>query len=76
MGLAKVLEALNPYFWYFIESPKAKVCLKDRSKVTAILNTGAKINVMIKNLIEDANLAMRQELKQELVSNTGHSCSF
>ena len=57
-------------------SPKAIVCLKDGSKVTALLDTGAEINVMTRELMEDANLAMRQEPKLELVSHTGHSRPF
>ena len=57
-------------------SPKAKVHLEDGSKVTAFFDTGAEINVITRELMEDANLAMRQGPKLELVSHTGHSRSF
>lgn len=42
-----------------MRSFKGKVHFKDGSKVTALLNTDAKINIIIKKLIEDPNLAMR-----------------
>lgn len=54
-------------------SPKAKVRLEDSPKVLALLDTGAEINVMTKEVMEDAGLAMRQGLRLELVSHTGHS---
>ena len=57
-------------------SLKAKVRLKDGSKVTALLDTGAKINMMTRKVIKDANLAMRRGSKLELASHTGHSRSF
>lgn len=57
-------------------SPKAKVRLEDGSKVTALLDTSAEINVMTRELIEDANLAIRQGPKLELVLHMGHSCPF
>ena len=45
-------------------------------KVTALLDTGSKINVIIRELTKEANLAMRKVLKLELVSHTGHSWLF
>lgn len=57
-------------------SPKAEVCLEDSSKVTALLDIGAEINVIIKELIEDVNLAIKQGSKLELVFYTGYSHSF
>lgn len=59
-----------------MELLKAKVCLEDNSKVTIYLNTDARINVMIRKLIEDANLTMTQGLKLDLVSHTDDSQSF
>lgn len=55
---------------------KAKVCLKDGSKVIALLDTGAEINVMIRKLIKNTNLAMRQGLRLELVSYLEHNHLF
>lgn len=57
-------------------SPKAKVRLEDGSKITALLDTGAKINVMTREIMEEAGLAMRPGPKLELVSHTGHSRPF
>ena len=57
-------------------SPKAKIRLKDGSKITAFLNTGVEINVMTRKVIEDTGLAMRRGPKLELVSYTSHSRSF
>ena len=48
----------------------------DSSKVTALLDTVAEINVMTRELMEDANLAMRLGPKLELVSHTGHGRRF
>lgn len=59
-----------------MRSPKAKIYLEDSSKVTALLNTGAKINIMTRELMEDANLAIRQGSKLELISHIGYSCFF
>lgn len=56
--------------------PKAKVRLEDGFKVTAFLDTGAEINVMTGEVMEDIGLAMQCSLKLELVSHTGHSHLF
>ncbi len=50
--------------------------MEDGSKVTARLDTGAEINVMTRELMEDANLAMRQGPKLDFVSHTGHIRPF
>ena len=70
------LEARKPRSWYSMRSPKAKVKLEDGSKVTTLLDTGAEINVITKEVMEDAGLAMRRGPKLELVSHTGHSRPF
>lgn len=57
-------------------SPKAKVRLEDGSKITALLDTGAEINVMTREVMEDAGLAMRQGPKLVLISHIGHSRPF
>ena len=57
-------------------SLKAKVRLEDGSKITALLDTGAEIHLMIREIMEDTELAKRQGPKLELVSHTGHSQSF
>ncbi len=73
LSSAEVLEATSPYSWYSMGSPKAKVRLEDGSKVTALLDTGRGINVMTRELMEDANLAMRRGPKLNLVSHTGYT---
>lgn len=40
-------------------SPKTKVRLEDGPKVLALLDTGAKIDLMTREIIKDAGLAMR-----------------
>ncbi len=76
LGLAEILEAPTPYFWYTMGLLKAKICLEDNFKVTALLNTSAEINVMTKKLMEDFNLAMKRGPKLELVSYIGHNRPF
>ena len=70
------VDARNSHSWYSMGSPKARVRLEDGSKVTALLDTGAEINVMTREVMEDAGLAMRRGPKLELVSHTGHSRPF
>lgn len=59
-----------------MRSLKTKIRLEDSSKITALLDTGAEINVITSKFIKDVNLAMRQGLKLELVFHTGHSHPF
>lgn len=59
-----------------MRSPNVKIRLEDSSKVTVLLNTGAEMNVMTRELIEDANLAIRRGLKLELVLHTSHRYPF
>lgn len=76
LGSVEVCETKKPSSWYSMGSPKAKVRLEDGSKITALLDTGAEINVMTREIMEDTGLAMRQGPKLELVSHTGHSRPF
>lgn len=62
--------------WYSIDSRKTKIGFKNGPKVVVLLDTSAKINVMTREVIENAGLAMRNSPKLELVSHTGHSCFF
>lgn len=57
-------------------SPRIKVRLEDGSKVTALLDIRAKINIKTREMIEDVGLAMRKDPKLELVSYTDHSWLF
>lgn len=56
--------------------PNTRVRLEDGPKVFALLDTGAEINVMTKEVMEDAGVAMRRGPRLELVSHTGHSRPF
>ena len=76
LGSAPALEAPISYSWYSLGSPKAKICLEDDFKIIAPLDTGAEINIIIKKLMKEANLAMRKRPKLELVSHTGQSQLF
>ena len=62
--------------WNSMGSPKIKGRLKDRPKVTTVLDIRAEINVRTRDVMEDAGLAMRKGLKLELVSYTKHSHPF
>ena len=59
-----------------MRSAKAEVCLEDSFKIIASPNIGVEINVIIKELIKDANLVIRQRPKLELVFYTGYSRPF
>lgn len=76
LGSVEILEAVTSYFCYSMGSPKANVYLEEGFKVIALLDTGAKINIMTKKLIKETNLAMRRGSKVELVLYTGHSQPF
>lgn len=62
--------------WYSIETSKAKVRLEDGSKITALFGTKAEINIMTREVIEEAGLAIKQGPKLELFLYTGHSRPF
>lgn len=51
---------------------KAKIKLENRFKITVFLDTDAKINIMIKKIIENVGLAMQYNIKLELVSYTNN----
>lgn len=67
LGSSEASETKKPFLWYFMGFPKAKVRLEDGSKTMVLLDTGAEINLMTKEIMEDARLAMRQGPKLELV---------
>lgn len=73
---SKAVETKKPRSWYSIGSPKAKVRLEDGSKVTTLLDTGAEINVMTREVMEDKGLAIQRGPKLELVFHTSHSRLF
>lgn len=70
------VDAWNSNSWYFISSLKAKVGLENGFEFTILLDTGTKMNVMTRKIIEDADLAIRCAPKLELVSYTNYSRLF
>ena len=50
--------------------------MKDSSKIIALLDIGAEINVITRKLMEEVNLAMKKESKVELILYTGHNWRF
>lgn len=73
---SEAVEAEKPHSWYSMGSPKPKVRLEDGSKIMALLETGAEINVMTREVMEEFGLAMRHRPKLELVSHAGNSRPF
>ena len=73
---SSIVNARNSHSWYSMGSPKAKVRLEDGCKIIALLDTGAEINIMTREVMEDAGLAIRRGPKRALVSYTGHSRLF
>lgn len=55
---------------------KTKICLENSSKVTTLLDSSIEINVITRKLIEDINLAMREDPKLELVFYNNYSHFF
>lgn len=54
-------------------SPKVKVRLEDSLKIMVLLDTNTEIHMMIKEVLEDAGLAMKLRPKLELVLHMGYS---
>lgn len=52
---------------------KIRARLKDRSKIIEFLDMDIKINVINRNLMENANLAMRRRTKLKLILYISHS---
>lgn len=73
---SEAVEAEKPHSWYSMGSPNPKVRLEDGSKIMALLETGAEINVMTREVMEEVGLAMRRRPKLELVSHAGNSRPF
>lgn len=71
MGIDNTVDAKSS--WYSMGSLKTRVRLEDGSKVIVFLDTGAEINVMTREVMENAGLAMREGPRLELVSHTGYS---
>ncbi len=73
---SNAVEGKKSHSRYSIRFSKAKVRRKDGSKVTALLDTGTEVNIMTREVMEDAGLAIRRGPKLELISNTCHNRPF
>lgn len=56
--------------------PKIKMDLEDSPEVLALLDIDAKINIIRKKVIQNAELAIRQGFYLKLVSYTGYNQPF
>lgn len=54
-------ETLASYFCYSISSLKTNMLLENALKALVLINTGTKINVLNKKVMENASLAMRHD---------------
>lgn len=55
---------------------KAKIRLVNVSKVTVFLDTGAEINIITREIMEDTGLPMQCGAKLESIFHRSHNCSF
>lgn len=55
---SSIADTLKTQSWYFMGSLKAKVMLKDGSKIIALLDTGVEINIMTQEVMEDASFTI------------------
>ncbi len=62
--------------FYSRGSPRAKVTFGNRIKITALLDSEAEINVMIRSLARDAQLKVIQGFRLRLIFHTGHEMDF
>lgn len=53
---SNIVKAKKSHFWYFIIFLKAKIRIKNRSKLTVLLDTDAKINIMTQKVMKDVGL--------------------
>lgn len=59
-----------------MSSCKAKIRLEDGLKILALLDIGVEINILRKEVMKSAGLAMRQSLCLELIFHISHGQSF
>lgn len=76
LDLDSCQKVTTSHILYSIGLSKTKVRLKDDFKVMLVLYIEAEINVMIREVMENIGLAMRQGFRLELVSHTGYSQPF
>ncbi len=62
--------------WYVYEFFKAKITIKDVVKIIELINSKAKINVMIKKLMNKTKIIMRFESRLRLIFHIEHDMNF
>jgi hypothetical protein len=62
--------------WYVCEFFKAKIIIESVVKITELMNSEAKINVMIKRLMNKTKIIMRFESRFRLIFHTDHDMNF
>lgn len=62
--------------WYSMGYPRTLVSMDGGTKLSALLDCGAEVNVMTRKVMTAAGLAMRKGPRLELVTHTGHHRPF
>jgi hypothetical protein len=62
--------------WYVYEFFKTKIMIKNVVKITKLMNSKAKINVMIKKLMNKTKIIMRFEFRFRLIFHIDHDMNF
>ncbi len=62
--------------WYVCEFFKTKIIIKNVVKITKLMNSETKINVMIKRLMNKTRIIMRFESRLRLISHIDHDMNF
>ncbi len=62
--------------WYVCEFSKAKIIIESVVKITKLMNSKAKINMMIKRLMNKTRIIMRFESRFRLIFHIDHDMNF
>jgi hypothetical protein len=62
--------------WYVCEFFKAKIIIEDVVKIIELMNSEAKINVMIKRLMNKTKIIMRFQSRLRLIFHIDHDMNF
>ncbi len=62
--------------WYVCEFSKAKIIIEDVVRIIELMNSEAKIDVMIKRLMNKTKIIMRFESRLRLISHIEHDMNF
>ncbi len=62
--------------WYVCEFSKAKIIIEDVVRITELMNSETKINVMIRRLMNKTKIIMRFESRLRLIFHIDHDMNF